>query len=62
MNVTRKVCMHNRTITITDEHRKLINSHCLNLSKFIRTKLDEYFNLSNSSFKEDDVVVSGERK
>jgi hypothetical protein len=52
--------MRNRTITISEEHQKLINNHCLNLSKFIRKKLDEYFEI-NSSIQKDDVVVPEEK-
>lgn len=31
------------TINLTDEHRKLVNAKCLNLSRFVRVKLDEHF-------------------
>lgn len=31
------------TVLLTDEHKKLIDQNCLNLTKFLRMKLEEHF-------------------
>lgn len=52
-----KIYMSQTTVNLTPEHRKLIDEKCLNLSRFLRTKLDEEFGITSEKMGEKKLVV-----